>query len=44
MQKWEFLEVTLSYENYVYRIRDLNKQELRDWKKGPNWIDYLNQL
>ena len=40
MQKWEYQEIT-TFEN---KVRYVNGQELRDWKKGPHYMVYLNQL
>lgn len=40
MQKWEYLLVVAMDG----RPRYIHGQELRDWQRGPNILDYLNQL
>jgi hypothetical protein len=44
MQKWEYLEVDVAGDKQVLFPFKVNGQELRDWKKGPNWFTYRNQL
>jgi len=44
MQKWEYWEVVVYFDKQVPFPFIVNGQELRDWKKGPNWFTYRNQL
>jgi hypothetical protein len=44
MPKWEYLEVRFYFERDAWRPRLINDQELRDWKRGPSRIEFLNQL
>jgi hypothetical protein len=40
MPIWEYLYVN-EIENHVKMV---NHVELRDWKRGPRVVDYLNQM
>lgn len=42
MQKWEYVVATTQAGDG--RIRWINGQEVRDWKKSSHWIDALNQF
>jgi hypothetical protein len=44
MQKWEYLFVDALGDGKVLRPFCMNGQELRDWKKGANLYDFVNQL
>jgi len=43
MQKWEYLYVYFSEHKYLCP-KQVNGEELRDWKRGPYMMDYINQL
>ena len=45
MQKWEYLFVETNQESgKPPKPRNVNDQELRDWKRGPAMSQYANQL
>lgn len=44
MQKWEYLRVDMEGNGQFWVPHSINGQELRDWKKGPNFYDFANQL
>ena len=44
MTKWEYLTVTASSHRDELKPNLVNGRELRDWTKGPNISDYINQL
>ncbi len=41
MQRWEYLAVAVDYDG---KVRFVNGTELKDWKRGPVYIEYLNLL
>ena len=46
MSQWEYLEVTNEYELGFAPTKALNMngKVILDWKKGPYYIEYFNQL
>ncbi len=45
MQQWEYLHVIMDIGNSGRVVpRSSNWQELPNWKKGPLFSDYINQL
>ena len=44
MTKWEYLIIQPSEHRNVDKPWTVNGRELRNWKKGPDIYDYINQL
>jgi hypothetical protein len=42
MTRWEYLWIIGDSVGDVYRVREANGSELKDWKRGPALIDYMN--
>ncbi len=43
MQRWEYLTITVG-DGRPIRAYLMNGQELRDWKRGPHYSAFINDL
>jgi len=44
MQQWEYLFVETALDKGTWRPYTVNGKELPNWKNGPRYQDYANQL
>ena len=44
MQRWEYLFVAAGYERDQWRVKFINGEERRDWKRGPTLYEFANQI
>jgi hypothetical protein len=44
MVSWEYLMIADGDDGKVNRVQWLNQHELKDWKRGPAFMDYANTL
>lgn len=44
MTKWEYLMIGADYDGPTPKVKWVNQIEIRDWKRGPSFMDYANRL